>query len=78
MFLTVGGAIKLIPMTGVTLPFVSYGGSSIISSLVMFSLINGMYNMRHDEGEYENDRKAKNAHILLQSCLCKENLGPRV
>ena len=60
VFLTVGGAIKLIPMTGVTLPFVSYGGSSIISSLVMFSLINGMYNMRHDEGEYENDRKAKN------------------
>lgn len=60
VFLTVGGAIKLIPMTGVTLPFVSYGGSSIISSLVMFSLINGMYNMRHDEGEYEHDRKTKN------------------
>ncbi len=59
VFLTVGGAIKLIPMTGVTLPFVSYGGKSIISSLVMFSLINGMYNMRHDEGEYENDRKEK-------------------
>lgn len=44
--LQIGGAIKLIPMTGVTLPFVSYGGSSIISSLVMFALINGMYNMR--------------------------------
>ena len=53
--------MKLIPMTGVTLPFVKLmDGSSIISSLVMFSLINGMYNMRHDEGEYENDRKAKN------------------
>ena len=61
MFLTVGGAIKLIPMTGVTLPFVSYGGSSIISSLVMFALINGMYNMRLDESEYEDDRKGKNA-----------------
>ena len=48
VFLTVGGAIKLIPMTGVTLPFVSYGGSSIISSLFMFALINGMYNMRQD------------------------------
>ena len=59
VFLTVGGAIKLIPMTGVTLPFVSYGGSSIISSLVMFSLINGMYNMRHDEGEYEMTEKQK-------------------
>lgn len=60
VFLTVGGAIKLIPMTGVTLPFVSYGGSSIISSLVMFALINGMYNMRHDEGENEDGRKGKN------------------
>ena len=61
VFLTVGGAIKLIPMTGVTLPFVSYGGSSIISSLVMFALINGMYNMRLDESEYEDDRKGKNS-----------------
>ena len=56
VFLTVGGAIKMIPMTGVTLPFVSYGGSSIISSLVMFALINGMYNMRQDEGEAEHGK----------------------
>lgn len=46
----------MIPMTGVTLPFVSYGGSSIISSLVMFALINGMYNMRQDEGEAEHGK----------------------
>ena len=60
VFLTVGGSIKLIPMTGVTLPFVSYGGSSILSSLVMFALINGLYNMRHDERETVNEReKAK-------------------
>jgi len=51
VFLTVGGAMKMIPMTGVTLPFVSYGGSSMVSSLIMFALINGMYNMRQDEGE---------------------------
>ena len=49
MFLTIGGAIKLVPMTGVTLPFVSYGGSSILSSLIVFALINGMYNMRQNE-----------------------------
>ena len=59
VFLTVGGAIKLIPMTGVTLPFVSYGGSSIISSLFMFALINGMYNMRQDEGETEHEQRRK-------------------
>lgn len=43
VFLTVGGAMKLIPMTGVTLPLVSYGGSSLVSTLIMFALINGMY-----------------------------------
>lgn len=46
VFLTVGGAMNMIPMTGVTLPLVSYGGSSLVSTLVMFALINGMYIMR--------------------------------
>lgn len=41
VFLTIGGAIKLIPSTGVTLPFISYGGSSLVSSLLMFSIIQG-------------------------------------
>ena len=48
VFLTIGGSIKLIPLTGVSLPLVSYGGSSLISSLIMFALINGMYTMRKE------------------------------
>lgn len=43
VFLTIGGAMKLIPSTGVTLPFVSYGGSSLLSSLVMYGIIQGLY-----------------------------------
>lgn len=38
-FIIVGGGIKLIPLTGVTLPFVSYGGSSVLVSLMMVGLL---------------------------------------
>ncbi len=43
VFLTIGGAIKLIPSTGVTLPLISYGGSSIVATILIFSIIQGIY-----------------------------------
>lgn len=43
MFLTIGGVTKFIPLTGVTLPLVSYGGTSVLVTLVMFSIIQGLY-----------------------------------
>lgn len=42
IILTVGGALKMIPSTGVTLPLLSYGGSSIISTLIVFAIIQGL------------------------------------
>ena len=39
VFLTIGGATKFIPMTGVTLPLVSYGGSSLLTNLMMIGLL---------------------------------------
>ncbi len=43
IFLTIGGGIKFIPLTGVTLPLISYGGSSVLSTIMMFSVIQGLY-----------------------------------
>lgn len=53
VFLTVGGVTKFIPSTGVTLPFVSYGGSSILSTFIIFGIIQGLYILKRNEEEDE-------------------------
>ncbi|MCI8703409.1 MAG: FtsW/RodA/SpoVE family cell cycle protein [Anaerotignum sp.] len=56
-FLILGGSIKLIPLTGVTLPFVSYGGSSVLVSLMMMGLLQWVcvYCEQHNRQEIEQE-----------------------
>lgn len=59
IFLTVGGGINLIPLTGVTLPLISYGGSSVMSTMITFFIIQGIYIRLQQKGKTQSGRKAK-------------------
>lgn len=39
VFLIVGGILRLVPLTGITLPFMSYGGSALVGNLLLVSLL---------------------------------------
>ena len=41
-FIIIGGVVKLIPLTGITLPFISYGGTSLLTSFAMLGIIQGI------------------------------------
>ncbi|WP_026669830.1 FtsW/RodA/SpoVE family cell cycle protein [Butyrivibrio sp. AE3006] len=61
VFLTAGGNSKFIPLTGVTLPLVSYGGTSVLVSIVMFAFIEGECLVRSNERYQDYLEKKKEA-----------------
>lgn len=60
VFLNIGGVIKFIPSTGVTLPLISYGGSSLISTIMVFSIIQGLYVLNQDRNHPDTKKEKGN------------------
>lgn len=74
VFLTVGGGSKFIPLTGVTLPLISYGGSSVLTTLVMFAIIEGLCIIRQDE-EKQQRRAVKKKRRMQKKITYIEDLN---
>ena len=52
-FVIIGGVLKMIPLTGVTMPFVSYGGTSLVSCMGLIGLIQGVSSVNQDDLDYD-------------------------
>jgi hypothetical protein len=64
--LIIGGNVRLLPLTGVTLPFVSYGGSSLLTSFIALYLLLTISNTEEEEPAQLHDPKP---HSILAGVL---------
>ena len=74
VFINIAVVIGLIPVTGVTLPFISYGGSSLVISMFMMGIIiNIMRNTDKDlDFEYKNEKKIKKFKLTFLTKFYKK------
>ena len=71
-FFIIGGVIRLLPLTGITLPFVSYGGSALVANYILIALL-----MRiSDEGNQAVDAAEQEQYESVQARRRELVAGP--
>ena len=63
--LIIGGNTKMLPLTGVTLPLVSYGGSSLVSTFFSFGILLGISSMNAEDEAHDIERIALKEEVGL-------------
>jgi cell division protein FtsW (lipid II flippase) len=58
-FIIVGGVLRVVPLTGITLPFVSYGGTSIVANFVLLALLLLVSNRANAQSFLQGARPAR-------------------
>ena len=81
-FLTIGGEVKFIPLTGVTLPLVSYGGSSVLATFIMFGIVGAIFLLQEERLErfrqrYESEHSADRSRLYEDTVRARESGGYR-
>lgn len=74
VFLTIGGTTKFIPLTGVNLPFISSGGSSILTAFIMIGMVQALYVISEADVEREKEMVAAGMHPLASQRI--EHMRP--
>ena len=67
-FVIIGGVLKMIPLTGVTMPFVSYGGTSLVSCMGLIGLLQGVASVNQDDLAYDYEI----SHSMQEEALLPE------
>ena len=75
-FLNLGGVTKFIPSTGVTLPLVSYGVSSVLSTLIIFAIVQGVYVISSSEAvKYEREKEKAREKLREEQSVVNTGRG---
>ena len=72
-FLTIGGGCKFIPLTGVTLPLVSYGGTSVLVTIIMMMTVEGVCLIRTEERYEAMERRRQKRKLEKKQSLEAED-----
>jgi len=73
--LTIGGGAKFIPLTGVTLPLVSYGGTSVLTTIIMVMIAEGICMIRSDERYEAMERRRRRLEAQRRARLSERGQG---